>query len=308
MLRTIEGHLPDQAHVDADLLKDLLDCVNDGVCLLDRDNRILYWNHAAERITGFLAQEVSGRNCGQPLELCSDCEGAPLADGSCTLATVRRDGKQRESTVYLRHRQGYRLPVRMRAHAILDARGEIVGVAEVFAPASAQGRTQLGEAARHGGHDQLTGAVNREYGEMRLAQELNIGRRFGIATAWMRVDADGIDGLMRRFGNGMVDSALCMIAHTIDANLNSLDALVRWDRYSFRVMVRHAVESRVRELGRRLATMVRASQVPWWGEGRDVSVSIAGVLAVDEDTVDSLEQRLAAAMELERRVGQSDGL
>jgi diguanylate cyclase (GGDEF)-like protein/PAS domain S-box-containing protein len=298
MFDSIEGHLPAEARVDADLLKELLNCVGDGVCLLDRDNHVLYWNRAAERITGYLAQEVSGRHCSDHLELCADCEGAALVDGECPLSKVKQDGHPRENIVYLRHRQGHRIPVRMRAHAILDTKGEIAGVAEVFTPASAQGRTELAEAARHGGHDALTGAVNREYGEMRLSQELNIGRRFGIATAWMRVDVDGIEKLLQRFGHGMVESALRMIAHTIDANLNSLDALVRWDAYSFRVMVRHAVEGKLHELGRKLAMLVSTSQVEWWGEGRDVSVSIAGVMAYDEDTVESLERRVDAAMKL----------
>jgi len=298
VLRTVDGHLPEEARVDADLLKDLLDCVNDGVCLLDRGNHIIFWNRAAEKISGYLAQEVSGRHCSDQMELCYDANGAALHDGDCPLANVKQDGVPRENVIYIRHRQGHRLPVRMRAHAILNATGEIAGVAEIFTPTGAQGRTDLAKSARHGGHDTLTGAVNREYGELRLAQELNVMRRFGISTAWMRVDIDKIGDLLRRFGHGLVDNVLCMVAHTIHGNLNSLDALVRWEEFSFRVMVRHAVDADVRELGRRLELMVRAAHVQWWGEERDVSVSIAGVMAGPEDTVDTLESRVGAAMQL----------
>jgi PAS domain S-box-containing protein len=246
--RTVDGDVPAHALIDAELLKKILDCVDDGVCLLDRENRVLYWNHGAERITGYLAQEVFGRHCREDLALCHDRDGALVAEALCPLTTIKQDGKPRESNIHLHHRDGHRVPVRMRVHAILDGAGQVVGVAEVFARASAQGRTELATAARHGGHDGLTGALTREYGEMLLAHELASMKRFGLASAWIRADVDGLDALKRRFGRGMIESVMRMIAQTIDANLNSYDALIRWDASSFRIMVRHAVEENVQEL------------------------------------------------------------
>ncbi len=39
----------------------ILDQLTDGVYVLGRDRRIQYWNRAAERISGFRAEEVMGR-------------------------------------------------------------------------------------------------------------------------------------------------------------------------------------------------------------------------------------------------------
>lgn len=291
-----DGNVPAESRVDAQLLKEILDCVGDCVCLLDRNNIVVYWNHGAETITGHLAQEVFGRHCREDLALCHDREGAAVAHADCPLTNIKQDGKPRECVIYIRHRDGHRIPVRLRAHAILDSNGEVTGVAEVFAHASAQGRTELAKAARHGGHDGLTGALNREYGEMLLAHELASMKRFGLASAWIRVDVNGTAALKQSFGHGMVETAMRMIAQTIDANLNSYDALVRWDEASFRVMVRHAMETRVAELTERLAVMIRTSQVQWWGEGREVGVTIAGVMTDPEDSVDTLEQRAGEAI------------
>lgn len=297
MYRTADGNVPAEARIDAELLKALLDYVDDGVCLLDRDSHVRYWNCGAEHITGYLAQEVTGRRCAADLELCHNCDGVAMFEGICPLAKVKEDGKPRESILYIRHRQGHRVPVRMRAHAIHNDKGEVIGLAEIFARATAQGRTELAEAARHLGHDALSGAQNRAYGEMRLAHELEAVKRFGLAAAWMRVEIDGVDELRQRYGPSMVDTTVRMVAHTIDANIKSYDGLVRWDDTSFRVMVRHAVEARVSELARRLELMVRTSQVEWWGEGRTVTISIAAVMATADDTVDSLEERVEQALE-----------
>jgi diguanylate cyclase (GGDEF)-like protein/PAS domain S-box-containing protein len=290
MQRTAEGNVPAEARIDAQLLKDLLDFVEDGVCLLDCNDRVLYWNHGAEQITGYLAQEVSGRGASRHPASCDH------SGGTCLVAKVKADGEPREEISFLDHKRGHRVPVRMRAHAIWDANGGIAGVAQVFARASAQGRTELAEAARHRGHDGLTGAVNREYGEMRLRQELEAVKRFGLAAAWMRVEIDHVGDLRHRFGNAMVDAVMRMVAHTIDANLQSYDALVLWDQTSFRVMVRHAVEPHVTELARRLELLVSTSQVKWWGESHSVSVSIASVMVKPEDSLASLEERAAYAI------------
>lgn len=291
-----EGNVPEKARIDADLLKKILDCVDDGVCLLDRDNQVLYWNQGAERITGYLAQEVFGRHCREDLALCHDRDGGAVSEAACPLTTIKEDGKPRECNIYVRHRDGHRVPVRMRTHAIMDAEGELTGVAEVFTRASAQGRTELAKASRHGGHDGLTGALNREYGEMLLAHELASMKRFGLASAWIRVDVDKIAAMGRSFGHGMVEAAMRLIAQTIDSNLNPYDALVRWDEGSFRIMVRHAVETRVAELTERLAVMIGASQVQWWGESHSVSVTMAGVMTDPQDTVATLERRAAEAI------------
>jgi PAS domain S-box-containing protein/diguanylate cyclase (GGDEF)-like protein len=299
MRRTVDGSVPEEARVDADLLKEILDFVDDGVCLLDREDRVLFWNQGAERITGYLAQEVFGRRCREDLWLCHDEDGAEVAEAASA-------GKPRQGTIYVRHREGHRIPVRMRAHALLDANGQPTGVVEVFARASAQGRTELVRAARHGGHDGLTGALNREYGEMLLAHEFASMKRFGLASAWIRVDVEGVDALKQRFGNAMVENALRVIASTIDGNLNSYDALVRWDETSFRVMTRHAVEARLADLAKRLVVMVRASQIKWWGEVHHVDVTVAAVMTDPEDTVTTLERRAGDVIAARRESRQKE--
>ncbi len=46
--------------MDQSFYQVLLDSLADGVYFVDRDWRVTYWNKAAERISGFAAQEVVG--------------------------------------------------------------------------------------------------------------------------------------------------------------------------------------------------------------------------------------------------------
>ena len=52
---------PDEIPVLDGFFKKMLDELYDGVYFVDTDRRILYWNAAAERLSGYAASEVVGR-------------------------------------------------------------------------------------------------------------------------------------------------------------------------------------------------------------------------------------------------------
>ena len=41
----------------------ILDAINDGVYVTDTERRIVYWNKAAEQITGWQAGDILGKCC-----------------------------------------------------------------------------------------------------------------------------------------------------------------------------------------------------------------------------------------------------
>jgi len=110
----------------------LMEGISDGVHLMDRDRVIRYWNHGAERITGFNRDEVIGTACRDNVLMHVDDTGTSLcrAEYCPALATIM-DGQEREAEVYLHHKDGYRLPVIARISPIRDDSGNITGAVEV---------------------------------------------------------------------------------------------------------------------------------------------------------------------------------
>ena len=49
--------------ISADSFSYIVDNLYDGLYVVDNDRTITYWNKAAERISGFSAEEVVGRKC-----------------------------------------------------------------------------------------------------------------------------------------------------------------------------------------------------------------------------------------------------
>ena len=286
-----------EALQDGELHKALLDQLDTGIYIVDRDRRILYWNGGAERITGYLAHEVAGHFCHGDLLMHCDAEGAVLCGTRCPLLHVMQDSKPRECTVFLRHRQGHRLPVHVRSRPIHNSNGEIVGAVEVFEEALAPARHAIRELQVFGCLDDLTGAANRRYGEMRVGQALEALNEFGIPFGWLRIGLDSTERLERRYGHGLIDAAMKMLFGTLDGNLGSFDVLTRWSKAEFRVEVHYSARLALAEIAEKLVVLVRASALEWWGDRLRLTVSIGAGRAEPGDTLESLEARVAGVFE-----------
>ncbi len=281
-----------QALADVDLHLAVLDQLQTGVYIVDRSRRILYWNSGAEKITGYLSQDVAGHFCHGDLMMHCDAMGKVLCGDGCPLLDVMKDGKVRGCNVFLRHRHGHRLPIQVSAWVIRDPAGAIIGALEMFDEVKASGEIDLLET--HGCRDGMTEVAGRRYGEMKMAHALEALNTFGIPFGWLRVEMDGQEDLERRFGHGMVDTAARMVASTLEGNVGRVDLVSCWGRGEFRIEVHSCSQQGLGELAERLAVLVRVSNVEWWGDPFRVTVSIGGGMAEPSDTPESLEARVEA--------------
>ena len=119
-------------NVDIEHLQAMLDCTAEGVFTVDADKRITFFNRAAERITGFTAEEAIGRPC-------RDVFRADVCGETCTLDEVRNTGRSlTERRVNIVDRNGRALKVSVNAGALRDAEGRYVGGIETFRDVSTE--------------------------------------------------------------------------------------------------------------------------------------------------------------------------
>lgn len=117
--------------MDEGFYKSVLDNLFDGVYVVDKERKIIYWNKAAERITGFFEAEVVNLACYDNILNHVDERGKQLCLDGCPLAKVLKDGNPRQAEVFLRHKAGHRVPVSIRITPIYDG-DSIIGAAEIF--------------------------------------------------------------------------------------------------------------------------------------------------------------------------------
>lgn len=113
----------------------LLNSLPEGAYITDLDRRILYWNKAAEQITGWPADEVVGRSCFENILCHIDKDGHPLCGKEyCPLhrSIVTEAPSDQPLLIFAQTRSGRRVPVEVTVAPLRNGSGEVVGGIELF--------------------------------------------------------------------------------------------------------------------------------------------------------------------------------
>lgn len=216
--------------MDTQFYKDLLESISDGVYFVDLNRTIIYWNPAAERISGYTAKEVVGRSCANNILQHVDGIGTELCLSGCPLSATMQDGKVREAEVFLHHKLGHRVPVSIRGTPMRDEEGNIVGAVEVFSDNSkhvdivSELETLRSEVLT----DPLTGIGNRRYAEITMVNLDKAMEDNDITFGVIFADIDHFKDVNDNWGHSVGDKVLKMIAGTMTSILRKLDVACRW--------------------------------------------------------------------------------
>lgn len=162
-----------------ELYLSILDNIQDGVYYVDIHRKIKFWNKGAEQITGYQADEMLGLECSESKLNHIDEFGNHLCITGCPLFATNIDGVVRTERVFVRHKNGYRIPLLTTVYPIRE-NGVIVGSVEIFtrnAP-KAYDDNLIENLSEKAMHDSLTKLPNRSYLESFLQYKLSEYQRF----------------------------------------------------------------------------------------------------------------------------------
>lgn len=292
---------------EKDFYKNIIDNLYDGVYFVDRDRVITYWNKGAERITGYSAEQTIGHRCRDNLLNHVAANGSMPCLTSCPLAAVMEDGREREAEVFLHHADGHRLPVIVRASALHDEQGRIIGAVESFSNnASLIGtRRKLRDLRQAALTDALTGVGSRRHLEGRLSATIaefhSNARCFGL----LFMDVDYFRQFNDIHGHNMGDRALRMVAQTARHALRATDSLGRWGGEEF-LAILHDVSSAndLQHIAEKIRALVQQSHLDE-STALSLALSIGGTLILPEDTFDSFVGRADQLMYRSKRAGRN---
>lgn len=123
--------------------QELLNLLYDAVYVVDNERRIAYWNHGAEQLTGYSAQEVIGRSCRENILNHLDECGNLLCNEDCPLQHTLDSGEAQQVKVYPLHKEGHRIVTSTHASVIRDEKGQIIGAIEIFRDITAEEKLRV---------------------------------------------------------------------------------------------------------------------------------------------------------------------
>ncbi len=279
--------------MDQNFYKDLLDALADGVYFVDLDRNVTFWNKAAERLTGFRAQEVVGKSCADEVLRHVDAHGTQLCLKGCPLAKTLRDGEVREAEVFLHHKQGHRIPVRIRSSPMRDDDGTIIGAVEIFSDNTKQVDVlnEIEALRKEVLRDELTGIGNRRFAEMTLQRYDLTLKDCNGCFAVIFVDLDHFKQVNDSWGHEAGDKLLRMVARTLTNGLRALDVACRWGGEEFVILLPNVTRQAVVVLAERLRMLIENSWLDYKGEQLRVTASLGCAVAREGESTASVVSR-----------------
>ncbi|MEA5026511.1 hypothetical protein SDC9_89520 [bioreactor metagenome] len=288
------------------LYQTIIDELEEGVYYVDLERRILYWNKAAEQITGYKAEEIVGKQCQSNILNHIDKDGRQLCQYGCPLYATIIDGHPRSDEVFLRHKSGQRLPVRVKIFPIAKNK-KTIGAVEIFALNSpVVYDDDLVESLTNSAmNDQLTGLPNRRKIESYLEYKLQELKRFKNRFAIIFIDLDDFSIVNNHFGHNVGDNVLKILSQSIQHNLRNTDLFGRWGGEEFIVVYRIIQNYDAVIMAEKIRMIIEKTEFPIKQEMIAVTASLGVTIAKSNDTIDGLINRADDLMYLSKHKGKN---
>lgn len=284
---------------DPEVFRAILEGLQTGIYVVNRNQKVLFWNAGAERITGYLRQDVLGRSWHENVAAAGNGANQGPADPAEAVQAALRDGATAVTQVSVKHRDGHRIPLRMHTVPVRDTTGSIIGVAQSFEePVSVsdwdERQTKL---AAVGCLNSVTGALNQNFILFHLRESIATFAEHQVPFSIARVQVDRLDHFRHQYGPGAVSAILRAVAQTLESSLRPTDFLGHLDDDQLLAILTECTAAEIDKVTERLKKMVTYAQIRWWGDEISVTASFGGTSAKPGDTSESMLQRSQKSLE-----------
>ena len=283
---------------DSDFYRAALDSVMAGVYLVDKAGKILFWNTGAERISGYLRQEIVGHSALHDFLGRLDADNNPIDGELLPVSIALRNGKDNAAQVSIRHKSGNRILTRLHAAPIRDSRGALVGAVETFEEATFNPHldVRLSKLQEYGCIDDASGLLNHALVQSYLRETLVTFAEHPVPFSILCIGIDNLDALKARSGAGAVAALIRAVGQTLENGLRPTDTIGRWRENEFLAVLIECGPHEVGKVGERLRKMAQRCEVEWWGDQIRTTISLGGASAQTGDTCEAIVQRAEAAL------------
>ncbi|MBW1807457.1 MAG: sensor domain-containing diguanylate cyclase [Deltaproteobacteria bacterium] len=249
-------------------------------------------------LTGYAREEVVGSRCSDNILVHVDHQGNSLCASGCPLAATMSDGKNRETQVFMSHKDGHRVLVSVRTTPLHDSEGRIIGAVEIFRDLSHQEAMykKMKQLENLALLDPLTRLANRRHIETSLQSRLEELTRYGWPFGVLFIDIDHFKEINDSNGHNVGDKVLKLVSLTLLNSLRPFDFLGRWGGEEFVAIVVNVDKRKLTYIADRARSLIEQSTLKLGDLSIPVTVSIGATLAKAGDTTESLLNRADALM------------
>lgn len=270
----------------------LVQSLGEGVITTDLDGNVEYMNPMAEKICRVALPEIKGQSFNALLRVFNRVSGLP-EESPVELSMKTGLVVEGSSEVVFRLANGEELMLDHTASPIHSRSGEVIGVVMVFRDTTSMQLLQE-KLAYQASYDMVTGLLNRNEFEKRLAHAIQLIKVDGVQHALCYIDLDQFKLVNDTCGHSAGDMLLRHIADLLMAQVRrSRDTFARFGGDEFVLLLENCPMERAAEICETLLQAIHDYRFSYEGKTFTVSASI-GVVPVDAET-GSVHEALSCA-------------
>jgi diguanylate cyclase (GGDEF)-like protein/PAS domain S-box-containing protein len=210
--------------------KAIVDSSADAIIGQSLDGTILSWNHGAQALFGYPAEQA----IGQPMRVL--IPPALAGEEADILAHITQGERVEHFETVRRHQDGRLIHISATVSPILDDQGRPVGASQIARDITERKHMQ-DQVHRLAFYDALTGLPNRRLLSERIKHDQARSARSHCYGAIMFMDLDNFKALNDTHGHAAGDLLLVEVAHRLNACVREMDTVARLGGDEFVVMV-----------------------------------------------------------------------
>lgn len=278
---------------DPAIYRDILNCLQIGVSVLDLQRRIVFWSDGAEQVTGYARIDVIGHSCTENILLHCNQNSCAMCTGNCPLSAALHDAKPVETMSSIHHKSGHLSPVHTWAIPLRDKHGSIIAMIQTFENEFTVNGPDPNDRSmkERGCLDSITELPNHAMMQSHLRETLATFTELHIPLGVVSLEVQELDRFRARYGQEAAASILRVLARTLRNSVWPTDFVGRWSEDRFLVILSGCDREALQTVGARMLRIAAQATIEWWGEELSATVLSGCTSAVAGDTPESLLQR-----------------
>ena len=261
-----------------------LNSIGDAVLCTDSSGNITYLNIVAEKMTGWLREEASGRPLAEVFQIIDGVTRQP-AQNPMDMAVAQNKTVGLTANCILIRRDGHESAIEDSAAPIHDRGGHGTGAVIVFHDVSAARSMSL-QMTHSANHDFLTDLPNRMLLNDRLTQAIALACRYRHKLAVLFLDLDSFKHINDSLGHAIGDKLLKAMGERLLATVRKSDTVSRQGGDEFVVVLSPIVRSEDAALS--VTKIIAAVIAPYSIDQHDLHVSVSvGISIYPDDGADA---------------------
>ncbi|MES9859660.1 MAG: EAL domain-containing protein [Candidatus Thiodiazotropha sp. LLP2] len=264
----------------------ILSSVEDAVILMSANGRIEFVNLAAESMTGFQSNQISGRALTDVYQVYDE---SAQSSEMLSLEQILQDQSRQ---LVLTHCEGLSIPIQQTTTRLKGDDGGLEGIVLVFKDTS-QSRKLAAQLSWQASHDPVTRLYNRAEFDRRLSHLLEETVFEEDRHCLLYLDIDRFIVVNDSCGYAAGDELLRQLAALIKRSIRNSDLLARLGGDEFGILLSQCTLEAAESIAEKIRKAVQGFRFAWGGKIYAQSISI-GMIPIDNES-NSVEQILGFA-------------